>query len=52
MNIMTSLKVCLVVVIIRETVKQELYMIRRTKVVQPEVRDTMFGIVIFKKERF
>ena len=49
---MTSLKVCLVVVIIRETVKQELYMIRRTKVVQPEVRDTMFGIVIFKKERF
>ena len=49
---MTSLKVCLVVVIIRETVKQELYMIRRTKVVQLEVRDTMFGIVIFKKERF
>lgn len=50
---MTSLKVCPVVFIIRKMgVEQELYMIRRTKVVQPEVRDTMFGIVIFKKERF
>ena len=52
---MTSLKVIpgQVVFIIRKMgVKQELYMIRRTKVVQPEVRDTMFGIVIFKKERF
>ena len=50
MNIMTSLKVCLVVVIIRETVKQKLYMIRRTQVVQPKVRDTMYGKIIFKKK--
>ena len=51
---MTSLKVCLVVFIIRKMgVEQELYMIRRTKVVQPEVRDTMYGKIIFKKkERF
>ena len=48
---MTSLEVCPVVFIIREMVKRELCMIR-TKVVQPKVRDTMFGIVIFKKERF
>lgn len=51
---MTSLEVIpgQVVFIIREMVKRELYMIRRNKMVQPEVRDTMFGIVIFKKERF
>ena len=51
---MTSLKVCPVVFIIRKMgVEQELYMIRRTQVVQPEVRDTMYGKIIFKKkERF
>ena len=48
---MTSLKVCPVVFMILEMVKRELCMIR-TKMVQPKVRDTMFGIVIFKKERF
>lgn len=46
---MTSLKVCPVVFIIREMVKRELCMIR-TKMVQPKVRDTMYGKIIFKKK--